>query len=123
MSSDLGITVGPPYTTIQEALDDLIRLETEFRAAEDRRAVFVTTYAIITARLQVWVNNRRFHDNEWVTSYVICFANLYREALENHLAGRLDLLAPAWKISFETSAAGEALVIQDLILGVSAHIN
>lgn len=117
------IVVGPPYTSVQDALNDLERLETALLQLRDRRGVFVTAYRLITGTLDQWIRQGRFHDNAWVTRYVVSFANLYREALEKQLAGHIAQAPAAWQISLETSAAGLALVIQDLILGINAHIN
>jgi hypothetical protein len=115
------VVVGPPYTTVQEAIEDLTRIEAEFLANHDRRGVSVIAYRTITTSLDEWIAAGKFADNEWVTTYVISFANLYREVLERHLAGLG--ICPAWRISLETSAAGTVLVAQDLMLAVNAHVN
>ncbi len=64
-----------------------------------------------------------FHDPEWSQQYMVAFANLYLDALQRYESGATAGLAQAWQVSFDTSRKGGALVVQDLLLGVNAHIN
>jgi hypothetical protein len=49
------------------------------------------------------------------------FANRYFAALRAHLAGRAT--PRAWGAAFGRSAAGDAIALQHLLLGMNAHIN
>ena len=55
--------------------------------------------------------------------YAVAFANLYREALEAYDAGRTTAVPRAWRRCFDTAATGNNLVLQDVLLGVNAHVN
>lgn len=120
-SSDLPIT--SPYASIDDAIQSFAMLEQIFRAGHDRRAIFVTAYLSITRAIKQSVEARLFQDNAWATRYAICFANLYRTALLAYERGNWDALPKAWRISFDTSRNNGALVIQNLVLGINAHIN
>jgi hypothetical protein len=63
----------------------------------------------------------QFLDNAWVGRYTVSFGNYYRRALLAFENG--GAVPRAWTASFQVSAGGRGLVLQDLLLGVNAHIN
>jgi hypothetical protein len=111
------------YTSLDEIIDGLRALERELRAGRDRRAVFTSAYLSMTEEVKSGTQEQRFSDGEWVARYAICFANLYRKAFLAFENGDAPRLPKPWKLSFETSRSGRALLVQDLLLGVNAHIN
>lgn len=117
------LPLGSPYQTIQDVLDGLAALEEALLARRDRRGVFVSGYLQITRELKRRTETGGFRDPAWVGRYLIAFANLYRQALVDYEEARRDLVPKAWQLAFDTSAAGAGLVIQDLMLGINAHIN
>lgn len=112
-----------PYRTLDGALAGMSAIEQRFRAARDRRAIFLTAYLVITRALKQQVATGAFRDSDWVASYGTGFANLYRQALLDWERGARDDVPKAWRIAFEVALAERALVIQDLLLGINAHIN
>jgi hypothetical protein len=98
-------------------------LEHFFRENKDRRAVFVTAYALITREIKQRVESNRFEDGVWVTRYAVDFANLYRLALARYEERQRSFVAKSWIVSFNISSQGQALLIQDLVLGINAHVN
>ncbi len=112
-----------PYTSLDDAIQALVTLEQTFRKQHDRRAIFATAYLAITRAMKQSVADGLFLDTAWVTRYALCFANLYRMALLAYERGDWDALPKAWRISFDTSRNNGALAIQDLMLGINAHIN
>ena len=73
--------------------------------------------------MRIRVEQRAFADNEWVHRYAVAFANLYRDAFENYESGRLDRVPKSWRLAFDAAKAGTGLVLQDMFLGVNAHVN
>ena len=69
------------------------------------------------------VARRAFEDNAWVERYMVTFANLYREALASYEARDLERVPKAWRLCFDAAVAGTGLVLQDMLLGVNAHVN
>jgi hypothetical protein len=112
-----------PYDSIEQVLDSFERLERSLYDRRDRRAVFATTYLTMTREIGERVVHHDFHDAEWVGRYAIAFANLYRVALLAYERGEREAVARPWQISFDTSSASENLLLQDMLLGVNAHIN
>jgi hypothetical protein len=62
-----------------------------------------------------------FADNVWVHRYAVAFANLYRKALDDYDAGRMQQVPKAWRLCFDTARDGSRLVLQDMLLGINAH--
>jgi hypothetical protein len=98
-------------------------VEQIFRDGHDRRAIFVTAYLGITQAIKQGVESGLFQDTAWVTCYALCFANLYRTALLAYERGDQAALPKAWRTAFDISKNAGALAIQDLVLGINAHIN
>ena len=113
----------PEYRTFEDVLGSLGRLQQIFYEQRDRRAVFVSAYLVITAAVKARVLSQGFLDNEWVMRYDVAFANLYRTALLAYERGDAGELPEAWRIAFDAARHNDALIIQDLILGINAHVN
>lgn len=117
------LALGAPWQRVEDVAVGLAALERGFIERRDRRAVFVTAYRLITGQIQDWIAAGRFADGDWAARYLVAFGNLYRRALEAWESGARDEMPKAWRIGFEAAAAGRTLVIQDLVLGINAHIN
>ncbi len=117
------LQIETPWTTVDDVARGLTDLEAALLARRDRRAIFVSAYRQITLELQRRIDANEFRDPQWVARYLVAFANLYRQALRDYDAGELARVPSAWKLAFDTAATGQELVIQDLILGINAHIN
>lgn len=112
---------GSLYTTLGQVVDGLSGLEQAALARHDRRAVFLTVYVQLSREMKRLIEARAFRDNDWVARYTIAFANFYREANDAYEAGAA--VAKSWRIAFDIAKQGAALVSQDVLLGINAHIN
>jgi Family of unknown function (DUF5995) len=115
--------VSAPYRSLDDVVDGLGTLEADLRAREDRRSIFVTLYGIVSVAMRDQAASGAFDDPSWVQRYAVGFANLYREAFERYEAGDRANLAKAWRLAFDAAGGGRTLVLQDLLLGVNAHVN
>jgi hypothetical protein len=115
------MTLDGEFQTLAEVVSTLTALEQEFRSRRDRRCIFLTVYTMISVEMKRRIEAQLFLDNEWMTRYGVRFANYYRVALEAFERGGSP--PRAWSIAFQTSASGSGLVLQDLLLGMNAHIN
>jgi hypothetical protein len=123
MNTAAALPITSPYTSIDDAITALVMLEQTFRRQHDRRAIFATAYLAITRAIKQSIADGLFRDPAWVERYALCFANLYRTALLAFEQGNMDALPKAWRFAFEISKNNRALAIQDLVLGINAHIN
>lgn len=114
---------GTPYRTMDEVVDGLRALEAAFLQRGDRRSIFLTLYGTVSAEVRDRLAQRFFADNVWVERYAVAFANLYRDVIEHEEAGRTAQVPKAWRLCFDAARAGSSLVIQDMLLGVNAHVN
>jgi hypothetical protein len=111
------------YSTLDEVVADLWALEQRFLARRDRRASFATLYGVVSAEMRNRVARGAFLDSAWVHRYAVAFANYYRDALEAYDGGRMSQVPRAWRLCFDAAAAGDGLVLRDLLLGINAHVN
>ena len=122
MDPALHALIATPYQSMGDVVASLTGLEAYFLDRRDRRAVFVSAYNQVSKAIGQSVATKTFHDPAWVEHHGMTFAELYRQALLAFETGT-GTLPSAWKISFTESKAGRLLIIQDLILGIHAHVN
>jgi hypothetical protein len=101
-------------TLVEELRDRADALE----AQRDGRCVFTRTYARMTLRLAMCVEDGRIDDPEWVTSLAEAFAARYFAALDG-TAG-----SPAWDEVFAaiTNRRPRTSVVEDLVFAMTVHI-
>lgn len=103
-------------------VDLITRMQSQVEAWEatgDDRAIFLTCYAMMTENMLRTIGDHGFTDGVWVQLLTHRFADYYFDALacyENQ--GK----PPVWTFTFETACADQTHVLQNLLLGVNAHI-
>lgn len=115
--------VDEPYADVDDAHRRLDLLLSTFEERADRRSVFLSIYARMTAAVADRIRDGYFEDAEWVSDYLVAFANLYRQAVCDYESGNHEAVAEPWWLAFDAAVRGDALVLQDAALGVNAHIN
>ena len=113
----------PVYSTLDDVVRDFSALETTLRARQDRRCIFVTLYGVVSTEMRDRVAANAFNDPVWVHRYAVAFATLYRKAFDAYDAGKTGDVPKAWRLCFDAAAAGTGLVVQDMLLGINAHVN
>jgi hypothetical protein len=94
----------------------------QWEQAGDHRAIFLGCYTMMTRNMLAALDAGRFHDARWVGALLEHFADYYFDALAACEAG--DPAAPAvWRGAFAAAGHPETLALQNLLLGVNAHIN
>jgi hypothetical protein len=111
------------WGSMDDVVGALSALEAEWSRVQDRRIVFASVYRMMSEAVRERIRQRGFEDNVWAERYAVVFANLYRTALRGYEAGTISAVPKSWRISLDASKNGTALVIQDLLLGMNAHIN
>ena len=111
-------------TAAISCIDETIRRMQALRARLgcDHRAVFATTYLLLTEEIRKTVVNEPhfYDDNEWLLYLDTLFAKYYFDTNWIHDAGKR--VPEAWEIAFNTAAHGDANAGQDLLLGINAHV-
>jgi Family of unknown function (DUF5995) len=103
----------------------LLQMEKQIQAWEkssDRRSIFLRCYALMTRSMLAAIEAGEFHDTGWVYALLNHFAEYYFHALEAYDHERAT--APiVWTRVHEAAQDLDTLILQNLILGVNAHIN
>ncbi len=119
----IGSLLAQPFASPQDVEQGLAGLERLLHRKQDRRGVFVTAYIGATRAIRAQLENGGFLDPEWTGGYLVAFANLYREALLAFERGQLREVPQAWRRAFVVAEDDAGLAIQDLLLGINAHVN
>ena len=119
-----------PVSTCKEPRPGCIRTQIRrLRAARDRygcdhRAVFATTYLMLTKQIFEDVKSglveRDYIDPEYLYVEDAVFNNVYQRTLKAWEDGRE--VADAWRIAFETAERDDTGAVQDMLLGINAHV-
>ncbi len=93
-----------------------------WQKASDPRATFLYCYVMMTENMLTAIQAGEFNDPVWVRHLLEHFANYYFTALQGY--EQQDPGTPAvWRLTFESAHRPGSLVLQNLLLGVNAHIN
>lgn len=102
----------------------LVRMKTlldSWETAKDRRLVFLSCYKLMTENIQAAIDAKDFEDNPWVYTLMENFAEYYFRALEAYERDQGNPPA-AWRIAFIAAHNPRTHVLQNLVLGMNAHI-
>ncbi len=104
------------------AVDRMAALLAQWEQAGDRRAIFLGCYTMMTHNMLAALDAGRFHDSRWVAALLEHFASYYFNALDACEAG--DPAAPVvWRRTFAAAGRPKTRALQNLLLGVNAHVN
>lgn len=93
-----------------------------WQETDDARAIFLSTYRLMTHNMLAAIERQEFHDPDWVDRLLHRFADYYFSALQAYEQDRSA--APAvWQIAHDSCQVGKFFPLQQLLLGVNAHIN
>lgn len=107
--------------TIDEVL---VRLDSIIQTSIDsgsRIGYFAALYRMVTAQVQEGILNGRFEDGPRMERLDVRFANRFLDAYDAY--SRKDKCSLCWRIAFDAAQRPEPLVLQQLLLGMNAHIN
>ena len=94
----------------------------QWKASNDQRAVFLSCYLLMTRNMVSALDSGEFIDPLWVDELLRRFAGYYFSALTN-FENQSSKTPAVWQLTFEASKDPETMVLQNLFLGVNAHIN
>lgn len=103
----------------------LDRMEVKIREWEgnnDPRSIFLSCYRMMTGNMLKGIEEGRFHDRDWVTTLLHRFADYYFDALVCYDCGEEEMPA-AWRYAHDVARRKDLHVLQNLLLGINAHIN
>ncbi len=107
--------------TINEVIEQLEDIISSATNTDNRIGYFAALYYKVTARVRDGILNNEFEDGPRMEKLDVIFANRYLEAVTQYKNGQLP--TGSWQIAFEGSKKSSVLVLQQLLLGMNAHIN
>jgi hypothetical protein len=122
-STSLATLTSAPYTSHWGAYEGLRCVEEHLIAAADRRAIFASVYTLTTLRMAESIDANEYTNTDWMKSYQSEFANHYRKAIHAYALQQRQSVPNAWLKAFDAAASGQTLIMQDVLLGMNAHIN
>jgi hypothetical protein len=90
--------------------------------ASDQRAVFLRCYLMMTTNMRAALRQGEFRDPDWVSRLLVNFAGYYFVALQAY--DRDPASTPrVWYQAHQAAIDARGPTLQNLLLGVNAHIN
>lgn len=103
-------------------MDQMQSLIERWEAASDKRSIFLGCYRLMTQNMLAAIEQNEFLDSAWINVLLDHFAGYYFVALKEY--ERNPVSAPrVWRLAHDTALAQDRLIVQDLLLGINAHIN
>ncbi|HYF94652.1 MAG TPA: DUF5995 family protein [Symbiobacteriaceae bacterium] len=112
---------GAEVSSIDDLLALMHRRLAAFDAACDHRAAFLRVYATMTASVRERSGQEFFIDRQWIERVAVRFAWWYFDALDRYEQGATP--PPAWAFAFDVARRRQGFLLQDILLGMNAHIN
>jgi len=110
-----------PRSTIDDILVRLEKIIAESENADSRLGYFAALYYKVTASVKDGIAKGKFNDGQRMENLDVLFASRYLDAITAWQAGKP--LTESWRLAFDASKQSNLLVLQHLLLGMSAHIN
>jgi hypothetical protein len=110
-----------PYTTIDQILAELLNIISATEKTGDRVGYFAALYYKVTSKVKEGITKNEFENGPRMERLDVLFASRYLDALQQWRQGQP--LTKSWKVAFDATRRSSLLVLQQLLLGINAHIN
>jgi hypothetical protein len=107
--------------TIDEVITRLEDIITACKKKEDSLGYFAALYHQVTLAVKLGIANGYFADGPRMEKLDVLFANRYLNAYSQYR--RSEPCTTSWQYAFDTSKEYWPTVLQNLLLGMNAHIN
>lgn len=108
-------------TTIDEVIDRLGDLIAQSIRDWSRLGYFAALYRKVTVKVKEGIAEGRFQDGPRMERFDVTFANRYLDAMNQFRQGKRPSLC--WLASFKAASNWRPIILQQLLLGMNAHIN
>jgi hypothetical protein len=105
-----------------QVVDRMQQIIERWQAAADPRADFLGCYQMMTSNMLAAIDAGEFNDPQWVHRLLHNFAGYYFHALDAYEQDQVET-PQVWRLTFDSARQPDALVLQNLLLGINAHIN
>lgn len=106
-------------------IDDVLRildgLIADNKAKSDPLGYFPALYRQVTLKVKQGIATGFFDDGPRMDRFDAIFANRYFAAYDAFQSGGQP--SQSWEVAFESTQSGQLIILQDLLVGINAHIN
>jgi hypothetical protein len=106
---------------IGDVLQILDGIVADCKAKSDPLGYFPALYRQVTLKVKQGIAEGYFDNGPRMDRFDALFANPYLTAYEAFRAG--GQLAKSWQVAFDSTQTRQLIILQDLLLGINAHIN
>jgi hypothetical protein len=107
------------------SIDDVLRLLdgiiADCRAKSDPLGYFPALYRQVTLRVKQGIANGIFDNGPRMERFDALFASRYLTAYDLWRSGEQP--TKSWQVAFQGMQSGKLIILQDLLVGINAHIN
>lgn len=107
--------------TIDEVIAQLDDIIARSIREGSRLGYFAALYRKVTVKVKEGIAQGRFENGPRMERFDVTFANRYLQAMDQFRRGQQP--TQCWLVSFRAAAAWRPIILQDLLLGINAHIN
>ena len=107
--------------TLDEVIIHLDNIVKESKNHKNRAGYFAALYYKVTVKVKEGIDKGQFSNGSSLANLDITFANRYFDAYQRWKNG--EPLSRSWKVAFDNCEKPSRLVLQQLLLGMNAHIN
>ncbi|MFO7893515.1 MAG: DUF5995 family protein [Longimicrobiales bacterium] len=107
---------------LDRVIDRMDRRLEELRRTGDRRERFLLMYRTFKGELRRNLQQGRFRDHAWSEAICCRMGEMYFEADDAYREDPESAPAP-WALCFDSAVARRTNLLQDMLLGMNAHIN
>jgi hypothetical protein len=108
-------------SNIDEVLDLLDGILADCTAQADPLGYFPALYRQVTLKVKQGIAAGFFDNGARLDTFDADFANRFFAAYSGYLAG--TPISQCWQVAFDAMRSGEMIILQDLVVGINAHIN
>jgi Family of unknown function (DUF5995) len=106
---------------IEEVLQILDGIIAQCKAANDPLGYFPALYRQVTLKVKQGIAAGFFDDGPRMDRFDALFASRYFAAYDAFRSGGQP--SKCWQVAFQSTQSGQLIILQDLLVGINAHVN
>ncbi|HEX4964663.1 MAG TPA: DUF5995 family protein [Thermoanaerobaculia bacterium] len=110
-----------PPQGVNDVLQILDGIIADCKAKSDPLGYFAALYRQVTLKVKQGIAEGFFADGPRMDRFDALFANRYFTAYEAFRSGGQP--TQSWQLAFDSTKSGNLIILQDLLVGINAHIN
>jgi len=101
-------------------MDDIVE---QCKRDKCKAGYFAVLYRYVTIRIKDGIENGEFNDNERMVMLDTIFAQRFFDAFDAYYNNTGEEITLSWKCAFDAAEKSRYVIMQQLLLGINAHIN